>query len=235
MAQYQHLPIYKQTYDVLMRVMVATKDFPREYKYTLGQRLKDELDDLDLSEEQIRKIILSRPKILSSNPQTILSNIDTLAHNMKSERKIVAQSAYKFSPLFYLDPTTIALRQKNISSQLDIPTEILYAAYLRSPTLFSRTSEPFIKKIRLTQRIARICGENPSFSDIITSTPAVGSYSVDRLLIRYLVAKLGLWTWRWPNLIFLSNDKCKKKFNEYMDGLDHADKYKLSIMIARRS
>ncbi|MDD3288697.1 MAG: four helix bundle protein [Alphaproteobacteria bacterium] len=48
MAQYKHLPIYKGTYDLLLRVMVATKDFPREYKYTLGQKLKDEVMDLVL-------------------------------------------------------------------------------------------------------------------------------------------------------------------------------------------
>jgi hypothetical protein len=46
MAQYQHLPIYKKTYDVLLRVMTATNDFPREYKYTLGQKIKDELIEL---------------------------------------------------------------------------------------------------------------------------------------------------------------------------------------------
>ena len=46
MAQYEHLPIYKQTYDILLRTMTATKDFPREYKYTLGQKIKDELTEL---------------------------------------------------------------------------------------------------------------------------------------------------------------------------------------------
>ncbi len=46
MAQYQHLPIYKLTYDVLLRTMTATKNFPREYKYTLGQKIKDELIEL---------------------------------------------------------------------------------------------------------------------------------------------------------------------------------------------
>ena len=46
MAQYQHLPIYKLTYDLLVRVMTATKDFPREYKYTLGQKMKDEIIEL---------------------------------------------------------------------------------------------------------------------------------------------------------------------------------------------
>jgi len=45
-AQYQHLPIYKQTYDVLLRTIVATKHFPREYKFTLGQQLKNELIEL---------------------------------------------------------------------------------------------------------------------------------------------------------------------------------------------
>ena len=48
MAQYKHLPIYKGTYDLLLRIMIATKDFPREYKYTLGQKLKDEVLDLIL-------------------------------------------------------------------------------------------------------------------------------------------------------------------------------------------
>ena len=46
MAQYEHLPIYKQTYDLLLRIMTATKNFPREYKYTLGQKLKDEVIEL---------------------------------------------------------------------------------------------------------------------------------------------------------------------------------------------
>jgi hypothetical protein len=46
MAQYQHLPIYKLTYDILLRIMQITKNFPREYKYTLGQKLRDEIIDL---------------------------------------------------------------------------------------------------------------------------------------------------------------------------------------------
>jgi hypothetical protein len=43
MAQYEHLPIYKKTYDLLLLAMQATKLFPREYKYTLGQNIKDEI------------------------------------------------------------------------------------------------------------------------------------------------------------------------------------------------
>lgn len=46
MAQYLHLPIYKQTYDILLRTVSAIKDFPREYKFMLGEKIKDELIEL---------------------------------------------------------------------------------------------------------------------------------------------------------------------------------------------
>lgn len=48
MAQYQHLPIYRLTYELLQRVMVVSKDFPREYKFTLGQKIKDEVIEMVL-------------------------------------------------------------------------------------------------------------------------------------------------------------------------------------------
>ena len=43
MARYQHLPIYKLTYELLVRLQAATKDFPREYKFTIGQNLQAEV------------------------------------------------------------------------------------------------------------------------------------------------------------------------------------------------
>ncbi|MDD2324401.1 MAG: four helix bundle protein [Alphaproteobacteria bacterium] len=48
MAQYKHLPIYKAAYDLLLRLMMATKDFPRDYKYTLGEKMRDEVLELIL-------------------------------------------------------------------------------------------------------------------------------------------------------------------------------------------
>jgi transposase-like protein len=43
MARYEHLPIYKATYDLLLAAMQCTKSFSREYKYTLGQNIKDQI------------------------------------------------------------------------------------------------------------------------------------------------------------------------------------------------
>ena len=46
MAQYNTLPIYKATYDVLLRVMHAISHFPREYKYSLGEKIQNEIIEL---------------------------------------------------------------------------------------------------------------------------------------------------------------------------------------------
>ena len=43
MAQYRHLPIYRLTYELLQQVVKSTKEFPREFKFTLGQQLKNEV------------------------------------------------------------------------------------------------------------------------------------------------------------------------------------------------
>ncbi len=40
MALHYELPVYKDTYNLCMLIFQYTKDFPREYKYTLGQDMK---------------------------------------------------------------------------------------------------------------------------------------------------------------------------------------------------
>ena len=40
MSTYDELPVYKATYDLLLEMFRFTKDFSREYKYTVGESLK---------------------------------------------------------------------------------------------------------------------------------------------------------------------------------------------------
>ena len=40
MALYYELPVYKDTYKLILMIFECTKDFSREYKYTLGQDMK---------------------------------------------------------------------------------------------------------------------------------------------------------------------------------------------------
>ena len=46
MAQYQHLPIYKTTYELLQVVTRATAGFAKAYKYSLGDKLRAEVVEL---------------------------------------------------------------------------------------------------------------------------------------------------------------------------------------------
>jgi len=42
MTIYNNLPVYKASYDFLLDVFKFTKNFDREYKYTIGEELKKE-------------------------------------------------------------------------------------------------------------------------------------------------------------------------------------------------
>lgn len=42
MATYDTLPVYKESYDLLMAIFTWVSTLPREYKFTLGEHIKDE-------------------------------------------------------------------------------------------------------------------------------------------------------------------------------------------------
>jgi len=46
MTTYNNLPVYKTSYDLLLEVFEIIKKFPREYKYTLWDKIKNEIIDL---------------------------------------------------------------------------------------------------------------------------------------------------------------------------------------------
>jgi hypothetical protein len=46
MANYDELPVYKATYDLLLEVFRFTKTFSKEYKYTVGESIKKETLEL---------------------------------------------------------------------------------------------------------------------------------------------------------------------------------------------
>ena len=40
MALYYDLPVYRDTYKLILKIFEYSKDFPKDYKYTLGQDMK---------------------------------------------------------------------------------------------------------------------------------------------------------------------------------------------------
>ena len=56
MALYYDLPVYRDTYQLILKVFECTGHFPKEYKYSLGQDMKR--DALQL----VRSIESERPQ-----------------------------------------------------------------------------------------------------------------------------------------------------------------------------
>jgi|TARA_B100001971_G_C18029732_1_gene451883 hypothetical protein len=46
MAKYDELPVYKASYDMLLEIFLFTKNFNKEFKYTVGESLKKETTEL---------------------------------------------------------------------------------------------------------------------------------------------------------------------------------------------
>lgn len=46
MSQFQELPVYKTSYDLLLEIFKFTKEFGKDYKYTVGESLKKETMEL---------------------------------------------------------------------------------------------------------------------------------------------------------------------------------------------
>lgn len=46
MALFSELPVYKLGYDLLINIYQRTSNFSREYRYTMGERLKNESTDM---------------------------------------------------------------------------------------------------------------------------------------------------------------------------------------------
>ena len=97
MALYYELPVYRDTYQLILKIFLYTKDFSKEYKYTLGadmkrdalalvrsiyrankatdkkQHLEAFLDDFELLKLEIR--LCTDMKILTIKRQAALSHL----------------------------------------------------------------------------------------------------------------------------------------------------------------
>jgi hypothetical protein len=75
MALYTALPIYKVAYDLSIEIFKRTDLFPREYKYTVGERLKNESLDLIL---QIYKANKSQKQKRLKHIAEARENVETI-------------------------------------------------------------------------------------------------------------------------------------------------------------
>jgi len=49
MATYDQLPVYKATYDLLLNVFQVCQNMERDFKFTVGEKLKNEIIELQIN------------------------------------------------------------------------------------------------------------------------------------------------------------------------------------------
>ena len=71
MALYFNLPVYKDTYEMLLMIFQYSSKLPKDYKYTVGERLKNEATEVlvaifEASQLKDKNKILTIQKALNS-------------------------------------------------------------------------------------------------------------------------------------------------------------------------
>jgi len=72
MSRYFHLPIFQMGYNLNLEIYRTTHNFPREYKYSLGQKIKE------ISSELLDLIVLTNSE---ENKGPYFSKIRCLTNN----------------------------------------------------------------------------------------------------------------------------------------------------------
>jgi hypothetical protein len=98
MAQYKHLPIYKTTYELLEMVTRKTKDFPRDFKYSLGDKLRNECIELVIFIYKANTLRQQRKEHL----QQILERVQVIELMLRLSRDLRLFNVAAFSEIVLL-------------------------------------------------------------------------------------------------------------------------------------
>ena len=95
MALFTNLPVYKLGYDLLIEIYKRTKSFSREYKYTLGEKLKEESLEMLIN---IYKANKSRKENRLENIEQARKNVEVirLLLRITKDLKIIGTKGFVF-------------------------------------------------------------------------------------------------------------------------------------------
>jgi hypothetical protein len=84
MAIYNHLPVYKTSYDLLIEIFQSVKDFNREYKYTLGENIKREAIEMITEIYRANSSFVKKPHIQKTREKIeVIRMFFRLAHDLR--------------------------------------------------------------------------------------------------------------------------------------------------------
>lgn len=106
MVLYDNLPVYKESYDLLIQIFEVVKKFEKQYKYTIWDKIKNEIVDLITNIYRANSSFETR--IL--NIKRAREQIEILKLYFRLSRDLKILSINKFADL--------ALKIENLSKQL---------------------------------------------------------------------------------------------------------------------
>jgi len=108
MATYNHLPVYKKTYDLLLQLFRLSQNMERDYRYTIGENLKKEVIEMMMS---VYRILAAQPnqkntrfifprresgRAISFSREYRLNSVRHRATG-KEEKSVLTQKRFSFS------------------------------------------------------------------------------------------------------------------------------------------
>lgn len=154
-----------------------------------------------MGEEQARGIVRKNLRILSLTPERAARKLKMLARLLEVSDTQVWHLAARMPAVLYLRPEGVHEKLQTVATKLGVELEAVVNAALLSPTLVARKPGPMVQKVKLTVRIARALGREIDARRVLASHPAVPTYAMDRLLVRYWMARNGVGGQDWQKLI----------------------------------
>ncbi len=169
-----------------------------------------------LKRGEARQLVLKAPKILAFGlVETMDSNLQKLADGFACDKAKLVAAAKMFPPLAYQNPERLIEALKHGAVQLGVPRDTLAAALLRSPSLMARRPEGWRLRMRFVIRIARALGTEITAGEVLEKFPQALTYGPDRLLQRYAMARLGIWTMNWTARLTLPDARARILLEEH--------------------
>ena len=87
--------------------------------------------------------------------------------------------------------------------------------------------------MRLVRRVVRASRPEVRAEDVLAQLPAAMTYDEDRLLQRYVVARLDLWTQNWRVLLMVKDQRVRQRLTAYF--AEQPERTALRAALVRRT
>lgn len=198
--------------------------------------VEEAAEQFALPRGRITALIVRCPALAGQQAKTLYGNAKSLAENLGVETADIANAASLLPQILYMRPVLISGRIDEIAGRLHVPRDVVTSAFLRFPGIGARDPKGTARRVLIGLRMARVLEPGATCESLLLRHPAIAGYAIDRLLLRLLVARLGLWRTGLGRLIAAPNAAIERLLTEHQHGLDQVTHpaRRLAALLERR-